>query len=139
MRPGRLLRAIRLRRVGALLGALLALTVAWQHWAARRPADLEGRMAARGAALYGDYCGVCHGAALEGGVPFGGVISPPLLKWGFRIFFWTMPAGMEGFVRDQVAKGEGKMPPFETLLSPEEVEALALYIRLANTGGLPAP
>ena len=76
-------------------------------------------------------------AALEGGVPFGGVISPPLSKWSFRILFWILPAGKEGFLKDQVAKGEGGMPPYESLLSPEEGEGLALYLRLANTGGLP--
>ena len=102
-------------------------------------------MAARGAALYRDFYRACYevprqqGAGLERGVLFGGVISPPLSKWGFRIFFWTLPAGMEGFLRDPVAKGEGKLPTCESLLSPEEVEALALYIRLANTGGLPVP
>ena len=67
------------------------------------------------------------------------MISPPLAKLEFRIFFWLLPAGMESFLTDQVAKGEGKMPPYEYLLNPEEGEALALYIRLANTRGLPAP
>ena len=44
---------------------------------------------------------------------------------------------MEDFLKDQVAKGEGRMPPYKSLLSPEEGEGLALYLRLANTGGLP--
>ena len=46
---------------------------------------------------------------------------------------------MKGFVTDQVANGDGEIPPFGSLLSPEEVKALALYIRLVNPGGLPAP
>ena len=72
MRPGRSRRAIRLRRVGAVLGALLALTAAWQHWAARRPPDVEARMAARGAALYDDYCQACHGVPRQQVAVLGG-------------------------------------------------------------------
>ena len=63
------------------------------------------------------------------------MISPPLSKWSFRILFWILPAGKEGFLKDQVAKGEGRMPPYESLLSPEEREALALYIHLLPIPG----
>jgi mono/diheme cytochrome c family protein len=106
--------------------------VAYEHLAAR-PAAEEQRAAEQGRTLFGQNCEPCHGANLLGHVPNAPFDAPPLRKPGFAFYFYTMPKDMEGFIAGLIGTGRGKMPAFQTLLSPEQRAALAAYLRKVNT------
>jgi mono/diheme cytochrome c family protein len=64
--------------------------------------------------LYKDNCMACHGAGLEG--DFG----PNLTKVGSR--------KTKDEIVTQIIKGKGDMPPFQSAIKSEEIEALAAWL-----------
>jgi mono/diheme cytochrome c family protein len=139
-------------------GGLLVLvlgTVAYEYAAAYRPAAERSAILERGRTLYGTLCVDCHGEHMEGRIlSTNDLIVPPLNKRGFRVFFYTMPAGMEGFVADRIASeragvegvkadlfgaGPLAMPAFGKSLSLEDRRALAVFIHAVNVGDAAAP
>ena len=121
------------RWIGA--GLLIAVigTIAFEHLNSHRRPIEEEVLARQGGDLFRSVCAPCHGGSLQGRMLPDGSVVPPLVKIGFRFFFYVMPNGMEGFVRDQISEGAGLMPPFGGTLAKREIEALAFYIRVRNT------
>jgi hypothetical protein len=142
------------RRILRILGWSIVLlvggTVSYQYAAAYRPRPERNALLARGHALYGTLCRDCHGERMEGRVlPTTGEVVQPLSKRGFRVFFYLMPSGMEGFVADRIGNAragmEGlrsdltgrkqmTMPEFGASLSREDRVALAVFIHAVNVG-----
>jgi mono/diheme cytochrome c family protein len=122
--------------MGLAVAGVLGLVLLWQHTAGRRPAAERERLAVLGRRVFARECAACHGPRLEGRVLETGVRVPPLDKPGFRFFFLLLPAAMEDWVRGQIAAGNAVMPPFGAQLDAETLEALALYLRLVNSGAL---
>ena len=68
--------------------------------------------------LYGELCANCHGPKLEG-AQFGSLIDD---VWQF--------GSADADLARMIQKGNpGGMPPFESVLSPQEVRAMVIYIR----------
>jgi glucose/arabinose dehydrogenase len=68
--------------------------------------------------LYGELCANCHGPKLEG-AQFGSLVDD---VWQF--------GGTDADLTRMIQKGNpGGMPPFESVLSPQEVRAMVIYIR----------
>jgi glucose/arabinose dehydrogenase len=68
--------------------------------------------------LYGELCSACHGPKLEG-AQFGSLVDD---KWQF--------GSADADLARMIQKGNpGGMPPFEAVLSPQEVRAMVIYIR----------
>jgi cytochrome c6 len=78
-----------------------------QHAAATQPSPPEG------AAVYRQYCVACHGADGKLGLNGAGDLTMSKLSLEERI--------------TQIAKGKNMMAPFEEMLSPEEIKAVAKY------------
>ena len=147
------------RRILRILGWSLVLlvggTVIYQYAAAYRPQTQRNALLARGRALYGTLCQDCHGERMEGrALPTTGEVVQPLSKRGFRVFFYLMPSGMEGFVADRIGNSKAgmgglrpevngrvqtTMPEFRTTLSSEDRAALAMYIHAVNVGDAQLP
>ena len=123
----------RRRWIGA--GLLIAVigTIAFEHLNSHRRPIEEEVLARQGGNLFRSVCAPCHGGSLQGRMLPDGSVVPSLVKIGFRFFFYVMPNGMEGFVRDQISEGAGLMPPFGGTLSERDMKALAFYIRVRNT------
>jgi cytochrome c6 len=71
------------------------------------------------AALYQSKCKLCHGADGKG--------SPVGLKLGAKDL--TTSAAPEAEMAKVIAEGRGKMTPFKSKLSDEEISSLAKYVR----------
>ena len=68
--------------------------------------------------LYGELCANCHGPKLEG-AQFGSLVDD---TWQF--------GSTDADLARMIQKGNpGGMPPFENVLSPQEVRAMVIYIR----------
>ena len=68
--------------------------------------------------LYGELCANCHGPKLEG-AQFGSLVDD---TWQF--------GSTDADLARMIQKGNpGGMPPFEAVLSPQEVRAMVIYIR----------
>ncbi len=68
--------------------------------------------------LYGELCATCHGPKLEG-AQFGSLVDD---VWQF--------GSADADLARMIQKGNpGGMPPFEAVLSPQEVRAMVIYIR----------
>ena len=68
--------------------------------------------------LYGELCANCHGPKLEG-AQFGSLVDD---TWQF--------GSADADLARMIQKGNpGGMPPFEAVLSPQEVRAMVIYIR----------
>lgn len=124
--------------LGAVLALLLA-TVGYQQLAVRLPQPQARQLTAQGRDLFARHCAVCHGAHMEGKALPGSTAAPPLNKPGFRVFFALLPAGMQGWVAEQIGDGNAVMPRFRDVLSDDERRALAVFIRRVNTGAEAAP
>jgi len=129
-----------LRIVGIGLLALVLGTIGYEYAAAYRPARTRAADLERGRWLYGTLCHDCHGGQMLGRtLPTTNVAVPPLNKPGFRVFFYTMPADMEGFVADLIGTGRGDMPAFGPTVSAADRRALAAFIHAVNVGEAVAP
>lgn len=129
-----------LRIVGWGLLVLIIGTVGYQYVAAHHPASERVAMVERGHALYGTLCHECHGDHMEGRhLPTNDLDVPPLNKRGFKVFFYAMPSGMEGFVAGLIGTGRRGMPPFGATLGEADRRALAMYIHAVNVGDVPVP
>lgn len=76
-------------------------------------------LAADAAALYGSKCAVCHGKD-GAGSPVGKRMGAPDLK--------TLKDS-EATIASVIASGKGKMTAFKGKLSPEEIAAVAKYVK----------
>lgn len=70
-------------------------------------------------ALYAQKCAVCHGKDGKG--------SPAGLKMGAKDLT-TLKLG-EGEIEKVIEDGKGKMVPFKGKLSPEQIKAVAKYVK----------
>jgi mono/diheme cytochrome c family protein len=132
-RASRGTRRRKLRRwLGILVLAGVGVLVAWEHARTWRAGPQREQTLALGERLYAENCAPCHGAHMQGAPGEGPLVPPPLVKFGFRFFFWSLPGGMEGFVRDQITGGAEGMPEFATRLSAREIDALAYLIHQSN-------
>ena len=67
----------------------------------------------QGADLYARNCAPCHGVRMKN--PEGAFDLP------------TFPKDQPGRFRNSVSKGKNSMPPWESLLKPEQIDALWAY------------
>ena len=67
-----------------------------------------------GADTYARHCAPCHGVGMK---------NP---EGAFDLM--TFPKDQDGRFRNSVAKGKNAMPPWESLLKPEEIDALWAYV-----------
>lgn len=135
------------RRVGCWLAALfviaaVSVTIGFSDRAAG-PGSAEGPAAAGdqdaaspaqlelGAQVYAERCQICHGREGAGGVA-------PTLAGGAAVARFPDPAEMVAFVLagsepgrpyGEGGQGTGGMPPWENVLSDEEVAAVVAYER----------
>jgi cytochrome c6 len=72
------------------------------------------------AALFASRCAVCHGKDGKG--------SPAGKKMGVVDLAREQQEPVKEIAED-IAHGKGKMPAFEAKLSPEEIQALARYVK----------
>lgn len=79
--------------------------------------------AADGKALFGSKCSVCHGADGKGQSAMG-------KKLGVKDL--TVTTLSAGDIEATIAKGKGKMTPFAGKLTPDEIKAVAAFVK----GGL---
>jgi mono/diheme cytochrome c family protein len=97
-------------QLGAALTAATALLLVFAL-AGQQPVD-----APSGRAIYdGHGCSSCHGSEGRGGAGPALAGNPKLLN--------------ETYVIDQIAQGGGGMPPFHYQLSPEQIAAVASFVR----------
>ena len=68
----------------------------------------------QGADTYARHCSPCHGVRMK---------NP---EGAFDLM--TFPKDQDGRFRNSVAKGTNSMPPWESLLKPEEIDALWAYV-----------
>ncbi len=68
----------------------------------------------QGADMYARNCSPCHGVQMK---------NP---EGAFDLM--TFPKDQEGRFRNSVAKGKNSMPPWESLLKPEDIDALWAYV-----------
>jgi mono/diheme cytochrome c family protein len=67
-----------------------------------------------GADMYARHCSPCHGIRMK---------NP---EGAFDLM--TFPKDQDGRFRHSVAKGKNSMPPWESLLKPEDIDALWAYV-----------
>jgi cytochrome c6 len=77
-------------------------------------------LAVDGAAIYASKCASCHGKDGKG--------TSVGLKMGAKDLAKEMDEPLKELVED-IEKGEKKMPAFKGKLTPEEIEAVAKYIK----------
>ena len=137
-------------KAAALLVAALAAGGAWWGLGGAQPGAAPGAMPAiaapidlaRGAALYGDYCAACHGAALEGQPdwrspgPDGRLPAPPHDETGHTwhhddatLFAYTKLGGAAALAAQGVDGFDSGMPGFEDVLSDAEIRDVLEYIK----------
>lgn len=125
-------------RAGVVLGAALAIcitgVVGYENVAALRSAEASASLLARGKDVFARNCALCHGENLAGHAKGAPLDAPPLDKPGFAFFFYTMPKDMEGFIAGLAGSGRGNMPPFQGVLSHEDLASAAYYIGRVNLG-----
>ena len=101
--------------------SLSALTIV----TARSP-SVTGVAATDGEELYRNYCAVCHGAEGRGDGPAASSFDPPPPDL-------TDAERMEQLTDERLLEvlstGSGTMAGFESMLTPEELEAVAEYVR----------
>jgi mono/diheme cytochrome c family protein len=85
-------------------------------------AEGGGGNAELGAAVFGENCSTCHGATGHGGNGGPDLTTMPLAQ------------SEEGAIQ-QVTNGGGGMPPFQGVLSEEEIENVAAYVAQEITHG----
>jgi cytochrome c6 len=77
-------------------------------------------LAVDAAALFQSKCAVCHGKDGKG--------SPSGKKMGVKDLAEEMKEPAQE-IADDISNGKGKMPAFKGKLSPEEIQALANYLK----------
>ncbi len=77
-------------------------------------------LAADAAALFAARCAVCHGKDGKG--------SPAGKKMGVSDLAGERKEPV-GEIAEDITNGKGKMPAFKGKLSPEEIDALARYVK----------
>lgn len=107
----------------AITTALLSLTLlgasAWSKPAAAQPATAPELVAA-GAKLFSEHCATCHGRRMR---------NP---QWGIDLR--TFPRDGQARFTDAVSYGKRAMPPWEDLLSPEQIASLWTYVSSGDPG-----
>ena len=76
--------------------------------------DFPAEQIKQGADTYARHCSPCHGVRMK---------NP---EGAFDLM--TFPKDQDGRFRNSVAKGKNSMPPWESLLKPEEIDALWAYV-----------
>jgi mono/diheme cytochrome c family protein len=76
--------------------------------------DFPAEQIKRGADTYARHCSPCHGVRMK----------DPEGAFDLR----TFPKDQDGRFRNSVGKGKNSMPPWESLLKPEEIDALWAYV-----------
>lgn len=95
----------------AIAAALLAVPA----WAQAADAGFPADQVARGSQLYADNCEACHGPRMK---------SP-----GGEVFdLRTFPADQRQRFLDSVGNGKRNMPPWRSMLSPQDIESLFAYV-----------
>ena len=87
-------------------------------------ATLASAQAPDGKTIYEANCKKCHGVA---GVPSAGIkkMSPKIMTFDAAFFATRTDADLV----KQITEGKDKMKPFKDILKPDEIEAVARYIR----------
>lgn len=109
----------------AQIAALVAYVASLGNGPPIPDVSVDERLLARGAEVYFDNCGPCHGTTARGGAVGGGAIAPPLDR--------ATPVQ----VAEAMIIGPGQMPVFGD--SPGDLDAVATYVeflrRAPNPGG----
>jgi mono/diheme cytochrome c family protein len=115
--------------------------------------DLGGSTeeAARAVYLFNAYCARCHTAGWSAGLPFtqeagSGALGPALWEGRPNVQFLTQEALVDFITEGSTAAqaygvngiGSGRMPAFGRVLSMEDIELIATYLRSGNLTGLGA-
>ncbi|MGH9197242.1 MAG: c-type cytochrome, partial [Acidimicrobiia bacterium] len=108
--------------------------------------DLE--KATRAVGLFNGYCARCHTSGWSAGVPFtqiagSGGFGPALWEGRPNVQFLTVESLMKFIADGSVAQaaygvngiGSGRMPAFGAVLSAEDIELVASYLRSGNLTG----
>jgi cytochrome c6 len=77
-------------------------------------------LAADAAALFASKCAACHGKDGKG--------SPTGMKMGVKDLSGEKGESVKEIAED-ISAGKGKMPSFKGKLSPDEIQALAKYVK----------
>jgi mono/diheme cytochrome c family protein len=109
------------RRFRKLGGALAATAVVLAHtaWGQPTPGDFPADQVDKGSQLYADNCESCHGPRMN---------SPGGAIFDLR----TFPPNERQRFLNAVSNGKGAMPPWRSLLSPEDIESLFAYVMVGE-------
>jgi mono/diheme cytochrome c family protein len=110
--------------------------------------DGDTEAAARAVALFNGYCARCHTSGWSAGVPFtqeagSGGFGPALWEGRPNIQFLSAEDLMDFIIEGSVAQapygvngiGSGRMPAFGQILTTEDIELIATYLRSGNLTG----
>jgi mono/diheme cytochrome c family protein len=113
--------------------------------------DGSAENAARAVYLFNAYCARCHTAGWSAGLPFtqeagSGALGPALWEGRPNVQFLDQEALVEFITEGSAAAeaygvngiGSGRMPAFGRVLSMEDIELIASYLRTGNLTGLGA-
>ena len=101
----------------------------WSAACASQAPASEATAAPNAATLYASACAKCHAADGSGGLPMVANGPKPI---DFRDAAWQASRSDEE-IRLAIRDGRGAMPPFQDVLKPAEVAALARHVRTFGT------
>jgi len=99
-------------------GLLLLLLAVWPQIAAAQESQLNDRQR-QGQALFTQHCVVCHMRTQ--------LTSPG--QWGPQLSKLTL-GGDESLIREYITEGTPRMPAFKYNFRPEQIEAIAAFVRV---------
>jgi len=79
-----------------------------------------------GADIFKKQCTACHGTKGEGNGPAAGALNPPPQDLTDAEVMGVLT---DDELRTVIAQGKGSMPGFESILEPDELEAVLKYVR----------
>jgi len=108
---------------------VVACTVAVGACARQAPAAKQAATAPDAPQLFGRACAKCHSVDGSGGLPMVADGPRPI---NFHNSAWQASRS-DAEILAAIRDGRGAMPPFADVLKPQEITALAAYVRSLNS------